>query len=321
MHRPRRRTPRRLLISHTDSAREDRHVVPLARHRGRPVHEDSRRVEPDAVHDVKRHGLLPDLLSPVIEGLDVAVPVVMPGRPMARPQLREHADALEVQDPVMTHPVERMIDRLEVEDRGEAREDFSGPPERQGICLGAQASAGPVDHAGGVIVAGGREIGHVIVHPMLRRRDGRVVFDDESPRSGLPKVRSAVAEPEQIPVIAIRRGGNGVDRGGRNILTAGGHQLELVFDVDGPVRVILHHEAASQVLGDDAGHPTRVSTAPSRRTGDPTYRWAKLMCERQHPAMLLNPASCRCSCCGPRQFPRRSGRGLGHAYVGHPFGR
>ena len=26
-----------------------------------------------------------------------------------------------------------------------------------------------------------------------------------------------------------------------------------------------------------------------------TYRWAKLMCERQHPAMLLKPCSFQCS--------------------------
>lgn len=194
---------RGLIESCADPFLQMGHVVPLTGHRFGSIHKDSLCVEPNTVHNVKRHGLITESSFPGSSFINIAVSIGVPGRPMAPPKLWENRHALEAQDLLGTQPVETEIDRRKAQTRGIVQQYFPCPPERKRIRLRAQASTRGIDHAAGVVIARRGEVRGLVIAAMLRRGHGGIVFDDKSPLLLLAKGGSAMTAPDQIPVITI----------------------------------------------------------------------------------------------------------------------
>ena len=180
------------------------HIVPLARHGRGPVGDDSFPVQPDAVHNIIRHGLFAELpLIHTVAALDVAVPVGVAGGAMAAPQLREHPHAPEPEDVFLTEPMHVQVDGVEVRAGHVELQDLAGPPQRQRVRLQAQPAAGLVHDPGAVAVSQRGQVGGFVVAAVRRRWHRAVVFNHVAPVLGFGETGAAMAEPEHIPVVAI----------------------------------------------------------------------------------------------------------------------
>ena len=121
---------------------------------------------------------------------------------MAINDLRKDADALEAII-VAAHEPDTDIDGVELGEGRLREEHLLRSTLRQRVGIEAAAAADAVDDAGGVGKTG--HVGYgLVVYPTFWGRHGWVIRDDEMTPIGGVGGYTAVTQPEEIPVIAIR---------------------------------------------------------------------------------------------------------------------
>ena len=205
-------------------------------------------IQPRTSDHVVGIALVPLLL--LFEFRHIAIPLDAPGRFVAVDDLREDADALEG-IPVAAHDPDGDVGRAHFVDGGLRQEHLLGAALGERVRVHANAAADAVDDAGGVGEAG--HVGDVlVVDPAFRRRDGGVVVDDEEMPVGRVGGDAAVAQPEEIPVVAVGRmwGVAVVFAVVEDELAALGELLELGLEGDVPVRVVFEDDGGGDAFAD-----------------------------------------------------------------------
>lgn len=156
-------------------------------------------IQPRTPHNIVTKPLLPDLLLPV---RDITILTTTPGAAMRIHQLREHTNAPEIPRPILAHLADAEIDGTVVIRHTEVEEDFLRAAVAESVGVEAGAAVGGVHDARGVVV-----VRHVWdcakVKAVIEGGCGGVVFEEDAAGVGLDGGEGAVAEPEEVPVVAV----------------------------------------------------------------------------------------------------------------------
>ena len=164
-------------------------------------------------------------------------------------QLREHAQASETRL-LAAELAERYVEGIESSHRGQRRECAPRAAVGQRVGVGAPPAVGLVHHPRRVVeslLVHAYEVPHGLVDASPGRGDRGVVFDDEPSRVVGFDGRAAVAEPEQVPVVAVR-GPGGVTGlfgpGAEDVLARLREEIQLALQRGVPVCIIFHDQGA-----------------------------------------------------------------------------
>lgn len=156
------------------------------------------------MNDIEREPLLPHLLLTILP--DIAIPTHPPRGLMAIHDLRKDSHALHVR--IMLAPVpDADIDGRELRLHALMAQQLPRATVGERVGVQAQCALGAKDEAGAVVVALGCHVrtafGHV--EAAIYGGDGRVVGDDEAAVFVGQHGDAAVAEEEDVPVVAVGR--------------------------------------------------------------------------------------------------------------------
>lgn len=270
--------PSQRLALHTDRAPfmnraiVDRSLLPPCRDRPlhfRPIiplqlqlilafaHDQLLEVQPYTPHDIKGIPLLPNLFD-LAHISEIAVPVMRPRGFVTVDDLGEHRQALEV-GIVPAHVVQAEVEGRVALPGILTEQHFLSAAEGQRVGIDAQPAASTKDDASGVRIRGhvgfSAEVGAVV-----RRRDGGVIVDYKSLTVVVLAANAAMAEPEQIPAIAVR-GMWLLGRGlGGQSAAASGKELQLRFEGDVPVCVVLEEQGCGNTASDNGLGEVQMSS-------------------------------------------------------------
>lgn len=117
--------------------------------------------------------------------------------------LREHADTPKIPRPVFAHLAHSEVYRSVIVRHAKVEEDFLRTAVAEGVGVEAGAAAGGVHDTSGVIVM--RHVWDFAeVETVLEGGRGGVVLHEDTAGVGFDRREGAVAEPEKVPVIAVR---------------------------------------------------------------------------------------------------------------------
>lgn len=207
-------------------------------------------IQPSATHNVKTEPLLPRLLRAEIA--NIAIAAQPPGRLVRIDDLREDGDAPDVR--VILAPIaDADVDGFEFRQRGLISEQLARATVREGVSVKAQGPLCAKDDARLVVVAFGGHVGKGgDVEAAERWDDCGVVCDYETSLVFWHYVGAAVAEPDEVPPIAVRGMRRRAGWGACHELTTLRKELELVFEGDVPIGVVFDYQGRSEFIRDYA---------------------------------------------------------------------
>ena len=204
------------------------------------------------MYDVERIALLPALR--LHRGISaITVSRRYSGALVTVDQLRHHSQASEILL-LLAHAPQAQIYRLELFHLRLVEEDFLGATVRQCVSISTKTVACLVDHSRVPIKAFfcGVQAFFEKVDTMFGEGDCIVILDYKAPLVAFLKCGGAVAEPDEVPLIAIGRPRPLARLDTSDVLGTLRKEDKLIFQIHIPIGIIFHHKGGLEVLVDDS---------------------------------------------------------------------
>lgn len=236
-------SPPLLVFSRFEISMKLWHVVILARNCVHALCENVGRIQSCAMCDVKRLRIFPEF--PLFDR-DIAIAILVAGRAVMTPHGRVYCETLEIQYLFWAYAIMLPINGQKVLYRGVVLQHLSSAPQGESVCLRARYNTRTVYHPARIAVSGSFHVWMIMKIIVIWPDYSRVIFNyvTSSPLF-FRKWRPTMTEPEHVPIITVWR---------CNacwicyILGTGGDMFELVFEIDWPVGIVLHHKGAMYIF-------------------------------------------------------------------------